>query len=256
MGGSDLKNISLGTMLGLQDIKQAYRRSAIGSFWITIGMAFQILIIGFVFGVIFRMPINEYLPFLASGLILWSFFSTTISEGCLSFISSETLIRQLNLPLFVYVVRTVWKNIIMFGHNAVILPLVFLIVGQFSLFEFLFFVPGVVLLVANVSWVSFILAFLSARFRDIPQVVSSALVALFYLTPVMWSEKLLGNNVLAHWLLGLNPIYHWLQIVKLPLLGELPTFENWAISAVSVLIGWVGAYMLHKKAARHVPYWL
>lgn len=60
---------SLAATLGWQDIKQRYRRSKVGPFWITISMGVMIASIGIVFGQIFNSPMKEYLPHLAAGII-------------------------------------------------------------------------------------------------------------------------------------------------------------------------------------------
>ena len=75
---SALKRHHLVGVLGWQDVRQRYRRSALGPFWITIGMAVMIATIGIVFGQIFKTPLYDFFPFLAIGTILWSFMSTVI----------------------------------------------------------------------------------------------------------------------------------------------------------------------------------
>ena len=62
-------------MLGWQDVLQRYRRSALGPFWLTISMGVMIGTIGIVFSQIFKAPIEEFMPFLALGIILWNFVS-------------------------------------------------------------------------------------------------------------------------------------------------------------------------------------
>lgn len=251
-----MRGFSLALMLGYQDIRQAYRRSALGSFWITLGMAFQIGVMGLVFSLIFKISLPDYLPYLASGIILWGFISTTLSEGCYAFINAEGLIKEVRLPLFIHVLRTVWRNIITLGHNIIIFPVVVVVLGAANP-EFVYLaIPGLALLLLNISWLAFLVAVISTRYRDVPQIIASALMAFFYLTPVMWNDILLGDNQLAHWVLGLNPFYHWLQIVRLPLLGAAPTLENWTISFVTFLIGYGIVLLTRKRAARSVPYWL
>ena len=97
------KQLYLSFILAYQDIKLRYRRSIIGPFWSTISMGVVITSVGFVFGSIFRSPMEEYLPFLAVGLIVWTFILGTISEGCNVFIDSEHMIKQLNLPFSIFV---------------------------------------------------------------------------------------------------------------------------------------------------------
>ena len=96
---SALKRFSLIGTLGWQDVRQRYRRSSIGAFWLTISMGVMIGTIGIVFGQIFKSPMNEFLPFLSVGLILWGFISTVITEGCSGFIAGEAVIKQLPIPL-------------------------------------------------------------------------------------------------------------------------------------------------------------
>lgn len=243
-------------MMAWQDIRQAYRRSVVGPFWLTIGMAVQIVTMGLVFGLIFKTDINEYLPFLATSIIFWGLISTSITDGCMTFISSEAMIKQLNLPHHQYVVRTVWRNLISAGHNIVILPIVLLFLWRFPGWTLMGLIPGLVVLVLNIGWVVWLLGLMSARFRDMPPIVSSIMTIAFYVTPVMWYPKLIENNSLAHLLLGLNPIYHWLQIVRLPIMGQWPTWENWGLALLSAGIGWTVTLIAYKKYRNMIAYWV
>lgn len=242
--------------LGFGDIRQAYRRSAIGPFWITAGMAIQIATMGLVFGLIFKTELQDYLPFLASSIILWGFISSVLNEGCLSFIAAEAVIKQIKAPLYVHFLRVVWKNLIALGHNLVILPLVFLAVLHYPSWTVLVFLPGLAILVLNLSWMTVILGLVSARYRDMPPIINSLTIVAFYITPVVWYPDLIGNNQLAHLLLGLNPFYHLLQIVRLPILGGLPTPENWGLSMLLAGVGWLIAAVVLRKYRMKVPYWV
>lgn len=251
-----LRGLKLASFLGWQDIKQAYRRSAIGPFWLTIGMALQILTMGLVFGLIFKAELPEYLPFLATSIMFWGLISSSINDGCLTFISSEAMIKQLNLPHYQYVVRTVWRNLVSAGHNLIILPLVLLVFWRFPGWTLIAALPGIVILILNISWIVWLLGIASSRFRDMPPIVASVMTIAFYVTPVMWYPELIENNALAHLLLGLNPIYHWLQIVRLPILGQWPTWENWGLALLSAGIGWAVTASVYKKYRHMIPYWV
>lgn len=251
----DLK-LSVMMMMGWQDIKQAYRRSVLGPFWLTLGTAVQIITMGLVFGLIFKIELSDYLPFLAASIIFWGFISSTINEGCLTFITSEALIKQLNLPLYQHVVRTIWRNQIMATHNLAILPLVLLFFGKFPGWSLLSLIPGAVLLTLNLGWLVWILGIVSARYRDMPPIIASVTTIAFYITPVMWAPKMIEDGSLAHLLLGLNPLYHWLQIVRLPVLGQWPTLENWMLASVSAIFGWCLAAFVVRKYKKMIAYWV
>ncbi len=120
-----LGRFSLASLLGWQDVRQRYRRSALGPFWLTISMGVMIATIGIVFGQIFKSPMKEFLPFLSVGIILWGFISSVVTEGCAGFIAAEGIIKQLPIPLFVHILRMIWRNVIILGNNIVIVPLIF-----------------------------------------------------------------------------------------------------------------------------------
>ncbi len=242
-------------MLGWQDVRQRYRRSALGPFWLTISMGVMIGTIGVVFGKIFKTPMAEFLPFLAAGMILWSFVSAVVTEGCTGFIGAEGIIKQLPIPLFVHILRMMWRNTLILSHNIVILPLVFLAVGKpLSLLAFLS-IPGFILTAINLAWVALILGILCARYRDLPQMVASILQVVFYLTPIMWMPSLLPQRA-GLYLLDLNPVFHLIEIVRAPLLGQLPSATNWVVSFALALIGWGVALAIYGRYKRRIAYWL
>lgn len=249
------KAFSLALMLGWQDLKQTYRRSSIGPFWITIGMALQIATMGIVFSLIFKTPTETYIPFLAVSITVWGLITSAINEGSLSFIQAENIIKQINMPHYVHVFRVLWKCILTFGHNLIILPLVFLVFLKPMGFESLLVIPGMVLLVANLGWIVSLVAVISARYRDMPPIVASLLTIAFYVTPVMWVPSLIPAGT-AHLLLGLNPLYHLLQVVRLPLLSESPTSENWSIASAMLIVGWTVVAIVMKNFRHKIAYWV
>jgi ABC-type polysaccharide/polyol phosphate export permease len=250
-----LRRYQLVGMLGWQDVRQRYRRSALGPFWLTISMGVMIGTIGLVFGQIFESSMSEFLPFLAAGMILWAFILSVLTEGCTGFISAEGIIKQLPLPLFVHIMRMIWRNVLILAHNIVILPIVFLVMGKAPSATALLSVPGFVLVVINVTWAALILAVLCARYRDLPQIVNSVLQVIFYLTPILWMPKLLPQRA-GLYLLDLNPFFHLLEIIRGPLLGEVPTATNWIVSIAVAVVGWVAALLLYGRFKSRIAYWL
>lgn len=249
------RTMSLAVMLGWEDVKQAYRRSAIGPFWITASMAVQVTAMGLVFGIIFRVPLYEYLPYLATSVILWSLVSSSVIDGCMAFINAEAMIKQLDLSPFVHVFRVMLRNLITLGHNFALIPLVFLVMWHPIGWEILLFVPGLVVVVLNLSWMTVILGVISARFRDVPQVVSAAFTIIYFVTPVMWQPNLIPPGT-AHLLLGLNPFYHLLQLLRLPFLSSMPTAENWYLSIGMAIVGWLVARMTLARFGKQIAYWM
>lgn len=248
--------IRIALMLGWQDVKQAYRRSIIGPFWITASMAVQVLTVGLVFGLIFKADIASYMPFITTSTLLWTLMASTINDGSLAFVAGESLIKHLALPHYVHVVRVAWKNLITFGHNFILVPIIFIWFQKGIGVNTFLFIPNLILVILNLLWIVALLAIVSTRFRDLPPIVASVLTMVFYLTPVIWFPELIGNNQLAHFLLGLNPFYHFLQLLRLPLLNQVPTIENYIAVLAMVIGGWILVRIIYRKFGRMVAFWV
>ncbi|KTC84728.1 MULTISPECIES: ABC transporter permease [Legionella] len=249
------KRYSLLRILGWQDIRQRYRRSALGPFWLTISMGIMIGTIGVVFGQIFNSSLREFLPFLSIGIILWGFFSAIITEGCTGFITAEGIIKQLPLPLFVHILRMIWRNVLILGHNILIFPLVLLVVGKPLHLVALLSIPGFLLALTNLIWVALLLATICTRYRDFAQIISSMLQVIFYLTPIMWMPNLLPPGK-SYYFLELNPVNHLFEIIRAPLLGQAPALTNWIVSIILAFVGWSATLVIFSRYKRRIAYWL
>ena len=271
--------------LGWQDIKQRYRRSVIGPFWITITQAVIALGLGLLYSQLFKVPVEVFLPYISTGFILWGFISGCLAEGMETFIANEGLIKQLPAPLSVYMLRTVWRQTLLLAHNLIVYVAVLAIFftaldHQYSLgskdglcvngaychpglsWTMLLAIPGFVLLALNAGWVTLLLGIISTRFRDIPQVINSLIQLLFYGTPIVWPvDQLLagGARENASWalpIIQMNPLYHFMQVVRAPLLGQSFTPGNWIVVGSITIVGWALALVAMRNYRARVSYWV
>ena len=113
--------------LGWQDIKQRYRRSVLGPFWITIATGVTAIAMGGLYSKLFKLELSEHLPYVTLGLIIWNLINAAILEGADVFVANEGLIKQLPTPLSVHVYRLVWRQMILFAHNIVIFVVIAII---------------------------------------------------------------------------------------------------------------------------------
>ncbi|MEE9922398.1 MAG: ABC transporter permease [Brucella anthropi] len=245
----------LALIFGWQDIAQRYRRSRVGAFWLTLNMAVFIGALGLIFGTLFQSEMREFLPYLCAGIITWGLISTSLSEGCTTFTTSDGIILQVRMPLFTHILRAVWRNAIIFAHNIVIFPILMVILGKMVTFNVLWAIPGFLLICVNLAWMMLILAILCARFRDMTQVLTNILQVMFYATPIMWMVKLLPGHV-SHLLIELNPFYHLIELVRAPLLGNTPTMMDWSYAVALAIVGWMIAIVFFGRYRWRVAYWL
>src|ERR1700678_2930434 len=88
--------------LGFLEVKQRYRRSVLGPWWITLTMSIFILAMGTIFSRLFKQNLAEYIPFFTVGFLMWSFISTCISEATEILKSNNGFIKQVKLPYNIY----------------------------------------------------------------------------------------------------------------------------------------------------------
>lgn len=250
-----LSKIELPLYLAYSDIRQRYRRSSLGPFWITISTGVMIGSMGVIFGTIFKSPMSEFFPFLAAGLILWNFVSAVLNESCTVFCAAEPIIKQLPIPLFSHIIRMIARNFYIFLHNLIIFPIVLLVVkGAIGLNDLLF-IPGLAILILNLGWVSLLLGIVCARFRDLQQIVASILQILFYVTPIIWLPSLLPARA-SVMIISSNPLFHLLQIVRAPLLNQIPDIISWIVSLSMAAAGWILSLFIFTKFRNKIAYWL
>ncbi|WP_431966785.1 galactan export ABC transporter permease subunit Wzm/RfbD [Nocardia sp. bgisy134] len=248
--------------LGWQDIKQRYRRSVLGPFWITIATGVQAAAMGILYATLLGQPLREYLPYVTVGLIVWNVIQASILEGSEVFIANEGLIKQLPSALSVHVYRLVWRQLLFFAHNMVIY---LVLLAAFGIWEnlrwsSLLAIPAIVLIFLNSMWVSIVFGIFSTRYRDIAPILSSTTLMLFVLTPVMWTTKTLESQIGAASerarLVEIIPTFHYLEIVRAPLLGEPQELRHWVIVGAITVVGWIVAALAMKKYRSRVPYWV
>ncbi|MDH6289208.1 ABC transporter permease [Rhodococcus sp. NM-2] len=248
--------------LGWQDIKQRYRRSVIGPFWITIATGVQAAAMGILYSALLDIPLDEFLPYVTVGLIVWNLISASILEGSEVFIANEGLIKQLPSALSVHVYRLVWRQLLLFAHNLVIYVVMLFAFGVWRHLTWMSLaaIPAIALIVVNAAWVSIMFGIFSTRYRDIAPILGSMTLLLFVLTPIMWTTQSLeaqgGQAAERVKLAELNPLFHYLDIVRAPMIGQDQQAYHWYIVLAITVVGWAAAILALRKYRARVPYWV
>jgi lipopolysaccharide transport system permease protein len=237
--------------LGWFDIRLRYRGSMLGPFWLTLSTAVMVGALGVLYSTLFKMDLHDYLPFLALSLVLWAFVSTLVTEACGCFQGAEGMIRSVRLPFTLYAMRVIVRNVLVLGHNVVVILLVYAIFDVWPGAVSLAAAPGLLLWVADGLACCLLLGALCARFRDIPPIVGSVMQIAFFISPIIWRPEMLTGSS-AGWL-PWNPFYTLLEIVRAPLLGRLPEWHVWlsALGFSAVLCGaaWLGFARVRSRLA-------
>lgn len=239
--------------LGWHDIRQRYRRSTLGPMWITASTGVMVAAIGLLYSQIFHADLDQYLPYLAIGLVTWGLISTIINESCTVFVGAEAGIKSNSIPLTAHVLRLVWRNVIVFGHNLLIVAVVFALFPRRIGWEAFLLLPAILLVALNGVWMGLFLGVLCTRFRDVAQIVMNVMQIAFYLTPVIWHSDVLKGR---HWAVDFNPFYYLLEATRAPLLGGGQLGQIFGITALLTVVGLSVTLLFFARFRSRVAYWL
>ena len=237
----------------IHDIRQRFRRSLLGPFWLTLSMGTMVGTLGFVFSAVFHQDVAKTLPYIATGIIFWGLLTNCINEGTAVFISAESDIRNLAMPLSVHFYRMMARNIMIWGFNMAIYVVVAVWFDLMPRWNTLMFIPGLILFLINLAWISLAVGVLSTRYRDIPQVIANVIQVVFFLTPIFWSLESLPNRPAF---VTLNPFYHLIELVRAPLLGEAMSLESWGFCIGMAMAGLGFTAWLYRRAHARIAYWV
>lgn len=256
-----LNDLSQGTLnwrlwyvLGNSEVRQRYRRSILGPFWITLSMCIQVAVMGFLLAFLFGLNVDRYLPFISISIVTWNFLSTAINEGASCFINMSTVILQVKRPLWAYIMLILWRNAIIYAHTIGVFVLAMLVFGSMPTEKYLLVPVSLALLVANVSWMALAAGLLSARFRDVPMLIQSAFSVLVWLTPVYYFPDQLGPR--ARLVIDLNPLTYVLEVARAPFLNSIPPSSTWLAALGIAIFGWMMTFALFARTRARVPFWL
>ncbi len=241
--------------LAKYDIKGKYRRSVLGPWWLTLSMAVLIAGLGPLYGALFNINLAKFIPFVALGMIFWTFLSAQITESSEVFISASHILKQTKLPFTLFIFRLVMRHLLIFSHNILVFVVVWLIYQPpTSLYSALHLIPALLIVSGGMFGMALTLGVLCTRYRDLSAIVANVTTVLFFLSPVIWSLEQLPRD--RQFLALFNPFYYYLEITRQPLLGTVPDLSIWigAMSFTGVCLA-IGCTLFCAYRKR-IAYWL
>jgi ABC-type polysaccharide/polyol phosphate export permease len=241
--------------IGWLDVKRRYRRTMLGPFWSSITLAIYTISVGVVGAGLWHQDINEYLPYLISGMIVWTLVSTIIMESCTLFIAGHALFRNVSFEYSILAYALVWRNFIIFLHNFVVYVFVALVLKPGLLSPMvLVAIPGVVLVLLNGVWIALLAGLFCLRFRDVQPIIQTAIQIWMLITPIFWiPDRLSGISFLIF--VQANPVYRLIEVVRAPLLGNMPTVNSYIAVLAITVVGWCITYLMFRSFRRRIAYW-
>ena len=240
-------------LLARMDIKQRYRRSVLGPFWITITMIIFILAIGPLYSHLLGIGTKEFIPYLAMGIITWGLVSGVILDGSAAFVAAENLVQSVKLPYSVHILRVLYRNLIIFAHNLLAFVPFMLVLGIWPEWIWLAAIPGVGLIMLAAVPIAFMLGTLSARYRDMQQIIASIVQLAFFMTPIFWKAELLKDRA---YLADYNPLQLLLEVVRRPIVEGIPPASTYLRLGILLVILYAVAAPFFTRYRRRLAFWV
>ena len=232
-----------------KDIRGKYKASFLGVLWSFINPLLQVLVYAIVFPYIMKVQTPNYLIFLVCGIIPWTWFTTSLTQGTTCITNNGNLIKKVYFPREILPISVVTSGLVNFLISCIII-VIFVLLGGLGLSWHLIFLP----LIALIQYI-FSLAFalllgaINVYVKDVEYIVIFIINMLFYATPILYTTTMFDGWIT--WIFKLNPMAHLLNAYRdIFYVHEIPQIGNLMILLGIGIVALVVCYSIFKKLER------
>ena len=191
-----------------KELKVKYKNSILGFMWSMLNPALTLVVFYVVFQLVLRAGIPYFAIYLLSGLLVWNLFSSSLIPAVTSVVANASLVKKVAFPREILALSSIGAGLVHFFLQALVL------VGALLLFRYsvsptyLVLVPfALLVLLTFLSALGILLAAVNVYLRDTQHLVELALLAWFWMTPIVYQYRLVADRLGDRsWLVFLNPI--------------------------------------------------
>jgi lipopolysaccharide transport system permease protein len=195
------------SLLGIlvqRDLKIRYQALGLGYLWSLLNPFLMLAVYTFVFSVVLKSSIEDFIAFIACGILPWMWLQGSLTAGVHTIVSSGPLLRRRALPAQILPLVTVTSQL---AHFLTGLPILFGIVLIYDrpLTPALLFLPILVVLQFVLTYgLTLIISTLAVRFRDLEYILANVLMLMFFLAPILYPWEFVPRSLQP--ILLLNPV--------------------------------------------------
>ena len=216
-----------------RDIKVRYKQTLMGVAWVVVQPLLTMLVFTLVFTRVVKLeevPI-PYPLFAYAGLLLWTFFSVSVTSGTNSLIGNTSLVTKVYFPRAFIPAAAVGAGLVDFGVGAVLLAAL-AVYYEVNVTWGLLLLPVFVALAAAIALaVGMMASALTVRYRDLRHALPFLLQLWMFASPVIYPLSLVPER--WRWVLALNPMTGVLEGFRASLAG---TPFDWRLVAVPAVV--------------------
>jgi ABC-2 type transport system permease protein len=213
--GTRLKNIwecrELLKNLIATEIKVKYKGSVLGLLWSMVAPAMTLLIFWFVFGIVLRNGIPNFVVFLFSGLLFWNFFQLGTQTATGIIVARAGIVKKVAFPREILALACVGTAGVFLFFQTIVLVIFMVALGvapDWPMVPLLFLTLFTVALMASALGIA--LSAINVYLRDMSHLIEVILTAWFWACPIVYSyASAIGPHLHHAWLKALylmNPM--------------------------------------------------
>jgi lipopolysaccharide transport system permease protein len=238
-----------------KELRARYKHTVFGFFWLVANPLLQMLVIGFVFTLFMKEPIFHYNYYLFVGLLVWNYFSLSLTKATPSIVFERSLIKKAAFPREVIPLSILLSNAVHFFAALILYTVPVAFLGTLTPDSILYILGGLLLLFTFTVGASLLTSALNVRFRDVSFFVQALLVVWFYATPVMYSFSIIPYRFI--WLWRFNPLTSVVQLLQHGFVGASPPGPAMlGANILTTLIVCILGISLFKKESKNFDDWV
>ncbi|MFE7232965.1 ABC transporter permease [Streptomyces sp. NPDC002405] len=235
-----------------------YSQAKLGQVWQVATPLLNAAVYYFIFGILMGTSrgVADYIPFLVTGVFIWTFTQNSIMAGTRAISGNLGLVRALHFPRAALPVSFALQQLQQLLFSMVALLAILLCFGMTPTMSWVLAVPVLLLQFVFNAGVSMIMARMGARTPDIAQLMPFLLRTWMYVSGVMWSiDTTLNRSHMPHVLkvlLQSNPAAVYIDLMRFALIDSFKAHQLphhvWAYALGWALLAGVGGFIYFWKA--------
>lgn len=197
----------------IRELRTRYKGSFLGFLWTFVNPLLQLLVYSLVFPFILRVSEKNYTMFLFVALVPWGFFTNSVQGGCNLIVGNSSLVTKVYFPREILSITHTLSGLCntIFSY-VIVFPL--LIIFKIPMTIHLVWLPLILIgqTILNLG-LSLIVSSVNVFFRDLEYLVSVGLMAMYFLTPVMYNITILPGKY-QKILMFLNPMAGYIILYR------------------------------------------
>ena len=195
-----------------KELRARYKNTIFGFLWMVINPVMQMFVIGFIFNFFVKEPLQNYHYYLLIGLLVWNFFSLSLSKSTPSIVNERSLIKKAKFPNQTIPLSIIASNLVHLTVAFCILFILMISTKVAVISNLPNILLGFILLTMFTVGISLLTSALNVKFRDVNFFVQAILIVWFYATPIVYSIHSIPYNMM--WLWRLNPLTSIVQLFQ------------------------------------------